>query len=112
MKALNYNNVKKRYLPVTLAGEESVTLLVGMPNKGIMQKLFAVRERMEEAGDDVPSGELLDDLYGVCAAAMSRNKAGHVVEQEYLEELMGLDDIMLFLEAYLGFVGEAAGQKN
>ena len=112
VKSLNFNNVKKRYLNVTLADGKNTVLMVGMPTKAAMSRLFAVQERMEEAKDDTVSEDLLDDLYAVCAAALSRNKAGMVIEQEQLEELLDLDDIMLFFNAYLDFVGEAATEKN
>lgn len=111
-KPLNYNNVKKRYLNVTLADGKGTTLMVGMPTKAVMTPLFAVQDRMKEVTEDSIPEDLLDDLYAVCAAALSRNKAGTEITQEYLEGLFDLDDIMLFFDAYLDFVGEAANQKN
>ena len=111
-KSLNYNNVKKRYLNVTLADAKNTVLMVGMPTKAAMSRLFAVQERMDEVEGTNLSEELLDDLYAVCAAALSRNKTGVVIHQAELEELFDLDDIMLFFDAYLDFVGEAASEKN
>ena len=111
-KSLNFNTAPKRFLNVTLADDKNTTLMVEMPTKSIMRQLFAVQGQMEGAGAGKISMGLLDDIYAVCAAALSRNKAGVVISQDYLEELFDFDDILLFFGAYSEFVGEAASAHN
>ena len=111
-KTLNFTSAPKRYLTVILADEENTKLLVSMPTRAVMRQFFTIQEQLSGVeGADV-SVDLMGDLYAVCAAALSRNKAGVQIEPETLEELFGLDDIMLFFDAYLDFVGEAAASKN
>ena len=111
-KALNFNTVKKRYWSVTLADDKHTTLLIGMPTKAIMAQLLEIHDRVKEAEGGDLSLELLEDMYAVCAAVMSRNKAGVRVEQSYLENLFDTDDIQLFFESYIEFVGEETNEKN
>lgn len=111
-KPLNFNNIKKRYLTVTLADEKKTTLMIGTPTKAVMNELILLQSNFESLEDGDANEETIDDLYITCAKVMSRNKGGIVVTKEYLEEVFDIEDIMIFFSAYMDFVGEIAEEKN
>jgi hypothetical protein len=102
-KALNFNNVSKKYWNVTLT--DGTVLLVGTPTKAIFDKLIAIK-------DDLGDEDSLGALYGVCALVLSRNKAGKVITKEYLEEIFDIEDIIILFNSYVGFVNEIRNSKN
>lgn len=109
-KTLNYNNVQKRYLTVTFADEKNTTIMVCMPTKGFLREFSAVSENIDNIGsDDFAS---LDELYRICAKAMSRNKAGVKITPEFLDEIFDFEDILIFIDSYTEFITEVAGAKN
>lgn len=110
-KALNFNNVKKRYLNVTLPDEKETVLMIGTPTKAVMNDLVLLRSGLESLSDGADE-EALDDLYAVCARVMSRNKAGKKITKEYLEEIFDFEDIIIFFHAYIEFVSELSNEKN
>lgn len=111
-KSLNFHNVKKRYLTVTLADENNTVIMVGTPTKAIFNDLMVLQSSVEALRDDESDNEALDDLYSACARVMSRNKAGKKISKEYLEEIFDFEDIMIFFRAYIDFVSEISNSKN
>lgn len=111
-KALNFNNVKKTYLTVTLADEDNTTLMIGTPTKAIMDDLVALQDSLEGISDEEASIEATEELYGACAKLMSRNKGGIKISKEYLEEVFDFEDIIIFFNAYMDFIAEVTGGKN
>lgn len=111
-KVLNFNNLKKRYLTVTLADEHKTTLMIGTPTKAIMDSLILLQSSIETLGENETNSAAMDDLYIACAKVMSRNKTGVKVTKEYLEEIFDFEDILMFFNAYMEFVAELANQKN
>ena len=109
-KPLNFNNVKKQYLTVTLADTKKTTLLVGTPTKAIMNSLISLQSEIEDITED--NTETTDALYEACAKVMSRNKGGIEITKEYLEETFDFEDIMIFFNAYMEFINEAMSLKN
>lgn len=111
-KSLNFNNVKKRYLSVTLADENNTTLLIGTPTKALMDDLTRLQDDLKAIGDEANNTEALNDLFASCARIMSRNKGGIKITKEFLEGLFDYEDIMIFFNAYIDFVSELANSKN
>lgn len=111
-KTLNFNNVRKRYLTITLADEKNTTLLIGTPTKALMDDLTSLQNSLEVITDGDNNVEAFDDLYHACARIMSRNKGGIKITKEYLEEIFDVEDIMIFFNAYIDFVSELASSKN
>lgn len=111
-KTLNFNDVKKRYLTVTLADEKNTTLMIGTPTKAIMDDLEALQSGIETFSEDETNAEAIDDLFYTCAKIMSRNKGGIKISKEFLEEIFDFEDILIFFNAYIGFVSELANSKN
>jgi hypothetical protein len=111
-KVLNFNNVKKQFLTITLADEKHTTLMIGTPTKAIMDDLIVLQESMTAANNDEINNEATDDLYNACARVMSRNKGGVKITKEFLAEIFDFEDILLFFNAYMEFIDEVIGSKN
>ena len=111
-KPLNFNNLNKRYLTITLADENNTTLLVGTPTKAIMDDLVLLQSSFETLNEGDTNVEATEELYRACAKIMSRNKAGVQVSSEYLSEILDFEDIMIFFTAYMDFVTEVTNSKN
>lgn len=108
-KALDFNNIKKRYLPVTLADEHKTVLLIGTPTKSVFDTLLNMKDSLE--GDNL-SDDAVDELYDVCARIMSRNKAGKVITKQTLQDIFDFEDIIIFIHAYTEFISEVTNAKN
>ena len=108
-KSLDFNNIKKRYLTVTLADEAKTVLLIGTPTKGVLDSLMSMKDTLDE---DNLTDEAIDDLYNICAKIMSRNKTGRVISKEVVADLFDFEDIILFIRAYTDFVNEVSNSKN
>lgn len=111
-KPLNFNNVKKKYLTVTLADENNTTLMIGTPTKAVMDDLILLKSSLEAIEEDASDSEATDDLFAACAKVMSRNKGGVKISKEYLETIFDFEDIMIFFSAYMDFITEVTGEKN
>lgn len=111
-KTLNFNNIKKQYLTVTLADENQTTLLIGTPTKAIMGDLMLLKSNLEKINDAEMDRDVMSDIYGCCANIMSRNKAGIKIDKKLLERIFDVEDVLLFFTAYVDFVSELATSKN
>lgn len=107
-KALNFNNLKKRYWTVTLPDENQTTLLVTTPTKGVLDSLIAMKDTM----DDDMNGDAVDDLYDISAKILSRNKTGRTVRKEDLEDMFDFEDIIILIREYTNFISEVTSSKN
>jgi hypothetical protein len=85
--------------------------MIGTPTKAIMDELTALSAKLESVSED-SDAELINDLYYACAKLMSRNKTGTKIEKEYLENIFDLEDIIIFFNAYMGFINTLATEKN
>ena len=111
-KPLNFNNVKKKYLTVTLADEKKTTLMIGTPTKAVMDDLLLLQDSLDTLSDEDTSIDVTNDLYQACARIMNRNKGGIEITKEYLENLFDFEDIIIFFNAYMDFISEVTGEKN
>jgi hypothetical protein len=111
-KSLNFNNVKKQYLSVTLSDEKETLLMIGTPTKAVMDDLYALRDKLKEVDENDTDIEVSDDLYNTCAKVMSRNKGGIKITGDYLADIFDYEDIIIFFNAYTGFIDEVLGSKN
>ena len=111
-KPLNFNDVKKKYLTVTLADEKKTTLMIGTPTKAIMDDLLLLQSSLETLSEDETNQEATDDLFNACAKVMNRNKGGIEITKEFIENLFDFEDIMIFFNAYMDFIAEVTGGKN
>ena len=111
-KPLNFNNVKKKYLTVTLADENNTTLMIGTPTKAVMDDLILLKSSFEAIEEDGTDSAATDDLFEACAKVMSRNKAGVKISKEDLEKIFDFEDVMIFFTAYMEFISEVTSGKN
>lgn len=112
VKALNFNTVKKQYLPVTFADEKKTTIFVGTPTKGIMDDLTILQASLDEIAEDGTNAADTEGLFEACAKIMSRNKTGAKITKEYLESVFDFEDVTIFFSAYMDFIDEVIGSKN
>lgn len=110
MTNLNFNNVKKTYMTITLPDDENTKLMIMTPTKSILDKLIGMEEFISGV-DEVGPG-VLGDLYNVCAEIMNRNKAGRKITTEYISEVLDFEDLIIFFNAYMEYVGSASNSKN
>lgn len=108
-KAINFNNLKKRYLSVTLPDEKQTVLLVTTPKKEVLDYLIAMKDNLS---DDDMDESVLDEMYDICAKILSRNKTGHTITKNEVEDLFDFEDVIIFIKAYTDFIGEITSSKN
>lgn len=111
-KPLNFNNVKKHYLTVTLADEKETTIMISTPTKAIMDDLVLLQGGLETISEDETNVEVMEDLYNTCAKLMSRNKGGIKITKKDLEAIFDFEDILIFFNAYMDFIHEVTSGKN
>ena len=109
-KGLNFNTLKKTYLPVTLKDDSIPTLLITTPTKKDMDLLVEMNNKLQDSSIDEDGG--IEELYGICAKLMSRNIGNVTVTTEQLEECMDVEDIIIFFTTYTAFINEVTGLKN
>lgn len=108
-KTLDFNNLKKRSLTVKFADDKQTTIFVCFPTKALLSELTHLNLNIDKSNDDMSA---FDELYDICAKAMSRNRGGVKITKEFLEENFDFEDVLIFIKEYMNFVGEVAGQKN
>lgn len=108
-KPLNFNNLKKKFLTVTLADEENTTLMLTTPTKAVLDSFIALKDTI--TGDELED-ETLDELYSICAKILSRNKAGKVITKEKVEEMFDFEDVLTLIRSYTEFISEVTSGKN
>lgn len=111
-KSLNFNNLKKKYLTVTLADEKETTIMIGTPTKAIMDDLMLLKSNFEALSDNDVDNDVTTELYNACARVMSRNKGGIKITSEQLADIFDFEDILIFFNAYMEFVTEVTNTKN
>lgn len=108
-KTLNFNGLKKQYLTVVLPDDKKTTLMVGTPTKAIFDEFTSIKDSLE--GDNMEE-EALNELYGICAKLLSRNKGGIKISKETVAELFDFEDVIVFIRAYTDFIHEVTNSKN
>lgn len=103
--SINFKTLKKQFLTVTLPNGK--ILQIGTPTKKVYDALNSIESNIDN-GDN---GNI-DELYEATAVAMSRNKTGAKITKQYLEDLLDIEDIIVFYNAYLGFINELSNVKN
>lgn len=108
MTSLNFNNIQKKYLTVTLNDENKTTIMVCNPSKKLLNEIIAVNVLVGNIDDNSSGEEGIDALYEMCAKVMSRNKGGVKIEKELLEDVFDIEDIMIFFKTYMDFMSSQA----
>lgn len=106
-KTFDFNKRKKGFLTVTLPDNKKTVLLVGNPTKKITSELMSLYDSIDSENENV-----IDDLYDICAKIMSRNKGGIEITKEYIEEILDIEDVTLFISSYSDFISSIYNEKN
>lgn len=104
MASLNFNDIKKQYLNVTLRDENKTTIMICNPSKKLLSEITSIDSWARNVDSSSNGEEEIDALYEVCAKVMSRNKANIKIEKELLEDILDVEDIMIFLKTYMEFI--------
>lgn len=104
MASLDFNKIPKRYLTVTLNDENKTKLMICNPTKRLLTEMTNLYD--ENKSDKNNKEEEISQLYEVCSKIMTRNKGGVVITKELLESIFDIEDVMIFLKAYMDFVSD------
>lgn len=107
---LNFNKVKKHYLTITLF--DGRVVMVGTPNKSLLDKIMFMDTKLKGNKQDEISSEQIDELYNICGEIMSTNKTGTKVTGKELGEMFDVEDLFLFFNTYMTFLDSIANSKN
>lgn len=108
MANLNFNNIQKQYLIVTLSDKKKTTIMVCNPSKKLLTEITSIDSLIRSIDNDSTGENEIDALYEVCAKVMSRNKGNIKIEKELLEDIFDIEDIMIFFKTYIDFVSSQA----
>lgn len=108
-RGVDFNTLKKQYLPVTLNDENKTKLFIITPTKKVLDDFISMKDSLtaENARD-----EAIDELYEIVARILSHNKTGVKITKEKVEELLDFEDVIVFIQAYSDFIAEVTGSKN
>lgn len=109
-KVLDFTKRKKEYLTVKLDDPKKTVLMIGTPTKKILEDFMYLNAKIEEDGG--ASGELVEELYEICAKVMSFNKGGIEITSDYLSEFFDIEDIMIFFNGYMEYMNTLTNSKN
>lgn len=112
-RTLDFHKAKKTFLTVTLPDDEKI--LVRNPTKKIMDLMKELGEDFKALQDATNAGlssdevseenyEALNRVYEMTARIMSNNVARKQITVEYLEDLLDLEDLIVFFSAYTDFI--------
>ena len=102
MPELNFNNITKKYLKITLNNENKTVINVSNPSKKLLKELIDVDKAIKNK--DIKKQEQIGMLYELCAKIMSRNKESLNINKDLLEDILDVEDIMTFFKTYLEFI--------
>ena len=108
-KELNFAKAKKTFLTITMPDDKKI--LVRNPTKKIMDALADLGEdfqELENAGgeNNQESKESVARIYETCAEILSNNIAREKITVDYLEDLLDVEDLILFFESYTEFISD------
>ena len=109
VQTLDFNKVKKNYFTVTLNDENRTRLMLLTPTKRLLTEMLS---KFPDNIEGVPSDDDLNTLYDLTARLMNRNKTGIRVTDEQLAELLDIEDLITFFNAYTDFIKQLANAKN
>lgn len=77
-----------------------------------MTELVGLSKGLSTITDDTIDIEDIDQLYAICAKVMSRNRENITISSDKLESIFDMEDLIIFLEAYIEFTTEVQSSKN
>lgn len=105
---LDFTKTAKRFLAVNLI--DGTCIRLRMPTKRVFDALLGLRDRLATLTTD-DAGQLAE-VYDLIAAVMSNNLEHQSITSEYLGEIFDIEDVQLFFESYMSFIGVAIADPN
>ena len=110
--ALDFNNMKKASLEIILNDDRQTKIHLYTPSKKLLTELVRLSKGLSTITDDTIDIEDIDQLYAICAKVMSRNRENITISSDKLESIFDMEDLIIFLEAYIEFTTEIQASKN
>ena len=110
--ALDFNTMKKASLEIILNDEKQTKIHLYTPSKKLLIELVELSKELSTTTDDTIDIEGIDQLYAICAKVMSRNRENITISSDKLESIFDMEDLTIFLEAYIEFTAEVQSSKN
>lgn len=110
--ALDFNSLKKSSLEIILNDKRNTKLNIYTPSKKLLTEIVNVSRTLTDIENGKSDIEDINTLYEICAKAMSRNKQNIHITGEKLESIFDMEDLVIFLQAYIEFVSEIQDSKN
>lgn len=105
---LDFSKTAKRFLSVVLIDGTAIRLR--MPTKRVFDALLGLRDQLATLSTD-DAGQLAE-VYDLIAAVMSNNLEHQSITSEYLSDIFDIEDVQLFFESYMAFIGMAIADPN
>lgn len=118
MAKLNFNEINRPVLELTMMDEAQTVITVTSPREGLVEELQATLPELDgilRAGDQAA----MDTAYDLAARLINCNKQQLVVTPDDLrnkywpkDRLTNLENLIFFFSAYMDFIGEINNAKN
>ena len=110
--AFYFNTMKKASLEIILNDERQTKIHLYTPSKKLLTELVGLSKGLSTITDDTNDIEDIDQLYAICAKVISRNRENITISSDKLESIFDMEDLIIFLEAYIEFMAEIQSSKN
>lgn len=94
---LNFNQLKKSYLKITLRDKDETVINIGAPTKRIYDEFKNATE---------------EDLYPLCTTLLNNNKEHKEFTEDEIEKMFDYEDAKLLVKEYAVFINLINKQKN
>ena len=100
--ALDFNNIKKASLEIILNDDKQTKLHLHTPSKKLLTELVELSKGLNDITEDNFNIEDVEQIYNLCSKVISRNR----------ENIFDMEDIVIFLQAYIEFTNSVQELKN
>lgn len=112
-KTLDFNTLKRPTLTLVMQDEDKTRIVLTCPSVDLMEEL---RDSLPELEPVLSAGdrEGIEAIYDLTARLVNCNRSFIKVTGADLREKygMGLEDLIVFYQAYVSFIGEINETKN
>lgn len=112
-KMLNFNQLQRPTLELTMMDEEQTVIKVTTPSVGLLEELQAMLPQFETVAKS-GNREAIQAIYEMAARLINCNLSFVTVTGEELRTkyALGLDSMQIFFSAYMDFVNGIYNAKN
>lgn len=110
--ALDFNNIKKASLEIILNDDKQTKLHLHTPSKKLLTELVELSKGLNDITEDNFNIEDVEQIYNLCSKVISRNRENISISCEKLENIFDMEDIVIFLQAYIEFTTSVQDSKN